>query len=254
MNKIFIRCSSLSKVMGQCKEMITELQLEALKKYNEKGDDLTTKQKTDRTKLQKKKDNPPVFDLSEGAKTYVRTLVREENFGGRPEIDTNEMKKGTMVEDDVIELYNLVNWTKYKKNEVRLFNDHIQGECDIDSLEDDLIIDIKSSWSLNTFPFLPDEINVGGYEWQGRGYMMLYDRSKFKLCYGLVDTPDELLDYEEDLTIHHVNKEIEPEIRLTELNFRRCSKKEAQIKHKVNECRKYATWYYQRIADKHSAN
>ena len=252
MNEIYIRCSSLSKVMGQCKEMITASQLETLKKYNKKGDDITSKQKSERTRLQKKKDNPPTFDLSEGAKTYIRTLVREESFGGRPVIDTKEMKKGTIVECDVIELYNLVNWTKYEKNEERKFNDWIQGECDIDSWDDNLIIDIKSSWSLNTFPFLPDEIDVGGYEWQGRGYMMLWNRKNFKLVYGLVDTPDELLDYEQDLTIHHVNNEIEPEIRLTELNFIRCLKKEEQIKHKVNECRKYATWYHQRIVNKYS--
>jgi len=238
--------------MGQCKESITESQLEALNKYNEKGDNLTSKQKADRTKLQKKKDNPPMFDLSQGAKTYIRTLVREENFGGRPNLNTNEMKKGTLVEDNVIELYNSVNWTKYKKNTVRLFNEWIQGECDIKSLQDDLIIDIKSSWSLNTFPFLPDEINVGGYEWQGRGYMMLWDRNIFKLVYGLVDTPDELLNYEEDLTIHHVEEEIEPEIRLTELVFKRCLKKEKLIKHKVSECRRYAEWYYQQIINKYA--
>ena len=253
MNDIFIRCSSLSKIMGQCKESITASQLETLNKYNEKGDDLTSKQKSERTRLQKKKDNAPKFDLSEGAKTYVRTLVRESNFGGRPNLDTKELRKGTLVEDKVIELYNSVNWTKYKKNTVRLFNDWLQGDCDIESLEHDLIIDIKSSWSLNTFPFLPDEINVGGYEWQGRGYMMLWDRNNFKLVYGLVDTPDELLDYEEDLTIHHVEEEIEPEIRLTELNFKRCLKKEELIKHKVNECRKYADWYYTQIVNKYAA-
>jgi len=253
MNKIFIRCSSLSKIMGPCKEMITESQLETLKKYNEKGEDITSKQKSERTRLQKKKDNRPVFDLSEGAKTYIRTLVREDSFGGRPEINTKEMQKGTIVEDEVIELYNLVNWTKYKKNTERKFNDWIQGECDVEDLIDDLIIDIKSSWSLNTFPLLPDEIDVGGYEWQGRGYMMLWNRENFKLVFGLVDTPDELLDWEKDLTIHHVNEEIEPEIRLTELSFKRCMKKEAQIKHKVNECRKYATWYHQQIVSKHSA-
>jgi hypothetical protein len=46
--------------MGTCKDAITPNQLATLQKLNLKGDDLTTKQKTERTRLQKKKDNPKI--------------------------------------------------------------------------------------------------------------------------------------------------------------------------------------------------
>ena len=80
--------------------------------------------------------------------------------------------------------------------------------------------------------------------------MMLYNKPKFELVYCLVDTPDELLEWEENLTLHHMD-DIEPELRITSIMFERDLEKEQLIKHKVKECRKYATWYYEQIAKKY---
>jgi hypothetical protein len=233
--------------MGACKDMITPIQLVALKKLIEKGEDVTTKQKGERTRLQKKFDNKPMFDLSEGAKTYIKRIVKMEVFDYTLHIENKQLAKGIMCEQDSIDLYNSVFWTNYKKNEVRLFGEYLQGECDVDA--EDRIQDYKTSWTKDTFPVLPEEIDVGGYEWQGRGYMMLWNRPKFELVYCLVDTPDELLNWELNLSLHHVS-DIEPELRITSLVFDRDLEKEQLIKHKVLECRKYATWYKEQIANK----
>lgn len=248
MDLILIRCSSLSKIMGSCKDMITESQLEALKKLDKKGEDITSKQKSERTRLQKKLDNKPEFDLSQGAKNYIRSMIKREVYDYTVSIENKQLFKGIMCEDDSIDLYNEVHWTKHKKNTVRLYGEYLQGECDVNA--PDKIQDYKTSWSKATFPVLSDEIEVGGYEWQGRGYMMLYGKPKFELVYCLVETPDELLDFENNLSIHQV-EDIEPELRITTLSFDRCLKKEEQIKHKVRECRKYALWYREQIANKY---
>ena len=248
MDDLLIRCSSLAKIMGQCKDAITTKQIEALKKLNDKGDDITSKQKTERTRLQKKLDNPPQFDLSEGAKSYIRKLVKMEVYNYHINIENKQLKKGIICEDDSINLHNEVFFTRYKKNETRLYNKFIQGECDV--ISEDKIQDYKTSWSKDTFPELPSDIDVGGYEWQGRGYMMLYNRPIFELVYCLVDTPDELLDFENNLSIHHV-EDVEPELRITKLTFKRDFEKEKLIEHKVKECRKYANWRKEQIALKY---
>jgi hypothetical protein len=240
--------------MGTCKEQLTHNQLATLEKLNLKGDDLTTKQKTERTRLQKKKDNPPRFDLSEGAKTYIRSLVKKDIYKYHIQLENKYLKKGIMCEDDSINLHNEVFFTRYVKNEVRMVNEFISGECDV--ITPNKIQDYKTSWSKDSFPELPEDIEVGGYEWQGRGYMYLYNRYMylynrpfFELVYCLVDTPDELLDFETNFTPHHV-EDIAPELRITKLLFERDFKKESLIEYKIKECRKYANYRKQQILNK----
>ena len=247
MDTLLIRCSSLAKIMGNCKDMITASQLETLNKLQAKGDDITSKQKSERTRLQKKYDNKPEFDLSEGAKTYIRGVVKMEVYDYKIQIENKQLTKGTICEQDSIDLYNEVFFTKHEKNTVRVFGKYLQGECDVNAK--DKIQDYKTSWTKDTFPVLPDEINIGGYEWQGRGYMMLYNKPKFELVYCLVDTPDELLEWENNLSLHHVD-DIEPELRITSIMFDRDLEKERLIEHKVTECRRYANWYKEQIAKK----
>lgn len=240
------RCSSLAKIIPQCKESITKKQLTTISKL-EAMESLTTKQKTELTKLKKKRDNPPVFDLSIGAKTYIRRIVKEDVLIYKKHVSTRATDKGTICEQDAIDLYNFVFMTKHKKNEERKSNDWIQGECDVDAIVK--IQDYKTSETKDSFPMLPDEIQINGYDWQGAGYMMLWDRPKFELIFALVQTPDELIKDWEDYALHDVT-EIEPELRLTILEFDRCKEKEALIKHKVNEARKYANWYLKQIEQK----
>jgi len=185
--------------------------------------------------------------LTQTAKSYIESLVKQIVFNYKTEINSKYLDKGIMVEDDSIELYNEVRFTNYQKNEVRLFNEWIEGECDINA--PDKIIDIKSSWSKDTFIATPDEINDKDYEWQLRGYMWLYNKDNSELAYCLVDTPDTLLEWENNLSIHHCS-DIAPELRLTTKTFKRDTALEEKIKEKVKACRLYASEYESKILNK----
>ena len=185
--------------------------------------------------------------LSAGCKTYIKELVKEDLFGYKSTIDSKYLTKGIDLEDASIDLYNEVHGTLYLKNTERLENEFITGECDINA--EDKIIDIKSSWSLETFPASPDDVNNKDYEWQLRGYMMLYNKPKAELAYCMVSTPDYLLKEWDNLDIHKVDKH-DPFLRVTTISFERDRDKERQIMDRVIECGKFYIEYRDSILNK----
>ena len=157
--------------------------------------------------------------LSETAKSEIIKIAKEDFYGYSSQMTNKYVEKGIEVEDKSIELLNTVKLANYKKNTERLINDFLTGECDINDEKNDEIIDIKSSWSLETFPALPSDINIKDYEMQLRGYMMLYNRSKASVCYCMVSTPEGLTMYENKL-LHEV-EHIDPFARVTILSIER---------------------------------
>jgi len=185
--------------------------------------------------------------LSAGCKTYIKELVKEDLFGYRTTIDSKYLTKGIDMEDTSIDLYNEVHNTLYLKNTERLENEFITGECDINT--GDKIIDIKTSWSLETFPAAVDDINNKDYEMQLRGYMWLYDKPKAELAYCMVSTPDYLLKDWDNLDIHKVDKH-DPFLRVTTISFERDTDKEQEIMERVIECGKFYIEYRDSILNK----
>ena len=185
--------------------------------------------------------------LSATCKTYIKELVKEDLFGYRTTIDSKYLTKGIDMEDTSIDLYNEVHGTLYLKNTERLSNEFITGECDINA--EDKIIDIKSSWSLETFPASPEDVNNKDYEWQLRGYMMLYNKPKAELAYCMVSTPDYLLKEWDNLDIHKVDKH-DPFLRVTTISFERDRDKERDIIDRVIECGKFYIEYRDSILNK----
>jgi len=185
--------------------------------------------------------------LSAGCKTYIKELVKEDLFGYKSTIDSKYLTKGIDLEDTSIDLYNEVHSTLYLKNTERLSNEFITGECDINA--EDKIIDIKSSWSLETFPASPDDVNNKDYEWQLRGYMMLYNKPKAELAYCMVSTPDYLLKDWDNWEIHKVDKH-DPFLRVTTISFERDRDKERDIIDRVIECGKFYIEYRDSILNK----
>jgi len=171
--------------------------------------------------------------LSKGAKTYLRQIAKERFFEYISEIDSKYIDKGNACEQECIDLYNSVHFTDYKKNTERKSNDFLTGEADI--VSDEMVLDAKTSWSLETFPATPEEAesksNASLYEWQGRGYMMLYNRPKFELFYGMVSTPIEQLKDWDNHSIHLVDH-IAPEHRITKVVYERDESIEEQIESK----------------------
>jgi hypothetical protein len=185
--------------------------------------------------------------LSAGCKTYIKELVKEDLFGYKSTIDSKYLTKGIDLEDTSIDLYNEVHGTLYLKNTERLSNEFITGECDINA--EDKIIDIKSSWSLETFPASPDDVNNKDYEWQLRAYMWLYDKPKAELAYCMVSTPDYLLKDWDNLDIHKVDK-FDPFLRVTTISFERDTEKEELIAQRVKDCREFYNEYKDSILNK----
>jgi hypothetical protein len=123
----------------------------------------------------------------------------------------------------------------------------MSGCCDI--ITDDLIIDIKSSWSLDTFPATPSEGENSDYEWQGRAYMWLYDRPAFELVYTMYDTHDDLLTDWDNRTIHKVNH-IPSHQRVTVLSYERDMDKEEEIRDRLIYCNEYYSKYVNELNNK----
>ena len=186
--------------------------------------------------------------LSAGAKTHIQQLAKEFIYGYDKRITSKYMDKGIQVEDQSIELLNSVLFTDYKKNTERKENDWITGECDI--FTGDMIYDIKSSWSLDTFPVLASQGENSTYEWQLRAYMWLWNVDKAAIAYCLVNTPEELIGYEN--TSIHIVDHINPELRVTFVKYERDKSLEEKIQSKVEAARLYYQEVIEQISKEHS--
>lgn len=186
--------------------------------------------------------------LSVGAKTYVEDLASEFVYGYTKLISSKEMDKGIIVESTSIALLNDVMFTSYTKNVERKTNDWLTGECDI--FTGSKIIDIKSSWSLPTFPATVRAGRDKDYEWQLRGYMMLWDCDESEIAYCMVTTPDELIRFE-PTEIHYVDH-IDPALRVTRVPYQRDRSMEDKIKQKVEAARSYFDEVVDLIATEHA--
>jgi hypothetical protein len=185
--------------------------------------------------------------LSKGAITYIKSKAKEDFYGYRSEINSKYIQKGLMQEQDSIDLLNTVRFEDYIKNDVRMVDKYMTGEADI--VTDDLIIDVKTSWSLETFPALAEEGYESKYEWQLRAYCMLYDKPKAELIYCMVTTSNELLNEWENLDIHRVDH-IAPEKRITVLSFERDQDKEKDMIEKLSAATEYYDKYYKLLEAK----
>jgi len=178
--------------------------------------------------------------------SYLKEKAVEFMFGYRQKLFAKPVYKGIVCEVESIDLVNSVMGNQYAKHEGRATLNGFTGECDIYTPE--LIRDIKTVWSIDQFHFFKDDaeaaIKKSGYEWQLRVYMMLYDVDRSCIDYCLVDTPENLIGYE-DTTAHKV--EFIPEshrvtsvffdrdVKLEDLMLKRWELANVKFKELVNE-------------------
>jgi len=180
--------------------------------------------------------------LSQTAKSYINQIAKQDFYGYESPIINRYLDKGTNQELESIQLLNAVRFEDFHKNAVRQTNEFMTGECDIVTVSS--IIDIKTSWSLDTFPELPEDIDSKEYEWQGRAYMYLYDKPEFELLYCMVSTWDEFLTQYDDKTLHKVDH-IDPAKRITSMLFERDLELEQQM---IERCQVATEYYIERIS------
>ena len=185
--------------------------------------------------------------LSETTKSYIRAVAKQDFYGYNVELNNKYINKGNLQENDSIALLNTVHFSNYSKNTERLNNEWLTGEADI--VLDDQIIDIKTSWSLETFPATSEEGINKDYEWQLRAYMMLYDKNYASLVYCMVTTDPNLLNEWENLSLHQVDH-IAPEKRITTLSFERDLDLEVLIKIQLHHCTEYYVKYINQLNNK----
>ncbi len=175
--------------------------------------------------------------LSVGAKTYIRELAAQEIFGVDFVVSSKPMEKGIRCEQDSIDMLNRVRDLSLAKNSERINNGFITGECDLFDAAANRGHDIKTSWSVATFPISETDCIDKLYEWQMRGYMALWDASEWEVNYCLVDTPEDLIGFE-PLPMHIVSH-IPECMRVTTWRIQRDADKEALITEKVKHARDY---------------
>lgn len=178
--------------------------------------------------------------LSEGAKTYCKLIASQEIFGYRKIVTTKVLEKGLAVEQDTIDLYNAVFFTRHTKNTERRTNDWLTGECDI-YVPSECTKDVKSSWSLDTFPLLSEDCHDSGYEWQGVAYGILWPDTKYhELAYGMVDTPEELIKWisDDERAAHNVSH-IDPAYRITRIIYQKDAEKARLLEVKARVAQRY---------------
>lgn len=183
-------------------------------------------------------------DLSIGARSYIRQLVKEELFSVEFEVSSKETDKGIAVENTAIALLNKVRGLNLAKNTERRRNEWITGECDLFDAHRRRGHDIKAPWSLKTFPAWTVDAIDPLYDWQMRGYMMLWDADEWEVNYVMVNTPHELIRNEP--MDQHLVDHIPPHHRLTTWVIERDFQKESLIRHR---CEAASAYYEQLIRE-----
>lgn len=190
--------------------------------------------------------------LSVGAKTYIRELAAQEIFGVDFVVSSKQMEKGIEAEGDSIDLLNSVRGLSLVKNTDRRSNDFITGECDLFDAIAKRGHDIKTSWSIATFPITVADCEDKLYDWQMRGYMALWDADEWEVNYCLVDTPERLIAFEPmDL---HVVSHLPEWMRVTTWTIKRDLEKEAAIYEKVKAANEYLKLVISEFDQTHTAN
>ena len=203
-------------------------------------------------KLMTEPRSKPEGVLSVGAKTYIRELAAQEIFGVDFEVSSKYIEKGIEAEGDSIDLLNSVRGLSLVKNTERRDNEFITGECDLFDDDAKRGHDIKTSWSIATFPIIVADCEDKLYEWQMRGYMALWDADEWEVNYCLVDTPDRLIGFE-PMQLHVVSH-LPEWMRVTTWTVKRDLDKEAAIYEKVKAANEYLKLVISEFDQTHTAN
>lgn len=174
---------------------ITEKQLarisELQQRQREGSKPLTANMQEELSELIAKRDGE--FEFGATALKYIRDVWLKNTFEYEEPLVTNEMLKGLMCEEEAIGvLVRNVPGGFRVKNEESWSDDHFVGTPDI--VLDDIVEDIKCSWSLRTFVETTEPDLM--YRAQGQVYMALTGASKFRLAHVLLDTPHEIVEEE----------------------------------------------------------
>lgn len=195
-------------------------------------------------------------ELSQTAKGYCEDWFKGQIFNRKIEFTSKYTEKGLIMEDEAIDFVAEQLKTGFLfKNNIRLEDDYMTGETDI--TVPDYVLDIKNSWSWETFPLLETEVPNKNYDWQLQGYMNLTEKNLAKLAYVLSDTPIHIIEREArnycfyngygelDMEIYNdfhkklTYADVDPKLKLKIFDIKRDDVAIQAIKDRVIQCREY---------------
>jgi hypothetical protein len=191
------RCHALGNITGGIPKPVSQPQIETYKAYKERykafgvsdngtrGKELTTKQENAFHSIGAKLSAK--VSLNDAAKKYCEILVNQDVMGYSSSIKSHQLTKGIVRESDSIELYSQYLGVELVKNTERKNNELWSGEWDLIRCKD-IVSDIKTSWTRETFTKTALANISSGYLPQGQGYLDLTGRNIFELVYCLVDS------------------------------------------------------------------
>lgn len=158
------------------------------------GRALTPKQEKVLIELQYKLNESKTFKLSDGNKKILSELVYAEKYGRKKEINSDKLVKGIENEKKSRDILTRVTGLFLTASTERKSNKFVTGAIDIEPNE--VIPDIKSTWSWRSFSKILESSANEIYLRQGDSYMDLWNKKEFLLCHVLTDTPNRLVEKE----------------------------------------------------------
>ncbi|WBV60278.1 hypothetical protein PFY12_14715 [Chryseobacterium camelliae] len=189
-NTHLFRCSQLGKLMVGVSPALTSNQENELKELKEKvlTGKITEKQIIKLGDLLRKRDEKP--EISKSVETHLSDIHKGFFMKRDRHISNKFTEKGIRVEEKSITLYSDVKNTLFVKNQKHYSDRFKKGTPDNVQKK---VRDMKSSWSLDTFPMYEKAIQNKDYIWQLYGYMDLTKIYESELVYALIDTPTNII-------------------------------------------------------------
>jgi len=134
--------------------------------------------------------------LSKTAKTYINEVWLCDMYGYEEYVENNEILKGKLNEQDAFTLVkNQLGGTFRNASKEFLHNEYIKGTPDSILPEEDVVEDVKNSYTVKTFfnARKNNEEIYKAYYWQGQCYMKLTGLKNYRLIYCLTKTPESII-------------------------------------------------------------
>lgn len=143
--------------------------------------------------------------LSTGARTYLKRTYAKLKYNKRSASEFFDIKyamKGLKSEMDSVAILRKLDGIDYVKNKKTIENDYISGIPDLFTgktlQKAEYVIELKTSWDIDTFYQNMDSDVKTRYWWQLQAYMWLTEASAGELSYCLVTTPPHLIKDEQE--------------------------------------------------------
>ena len=191
-SKYLFRSHMVGKIINVPKPL-TSNQTETFEAFNKKGyENLTERQKETFASLKTKHDQSKTFKLSEANKKVLSSLAFAERYGRKTELNSAPITKGLEVEKKNRDTLTRISGIILSPCKERKQNEWVTGLLDIEP--NNLIIDIKSSFSWESYSRILEASTDETYLRQLDSYMDLWGIKDSLLCHVLTDTPGYIID------------------------------------------------------------